>query len=219
MTVGHVVAIDGAAGSGKSTLARGLAVALGIPYINTGLMYRGLTAAALRHGTDPDDEVALTSLLDDLRFTLSGTSPPELEVQGYAEGALTTRDVELTVSTVARHPGVRERMRILQRSMGMEGAVMEGRDIATVVFPDASVKLFLVADETERSARRARERWGNDPTDIAEVLRLRDARDARTNPLEAASGATVIDTGALDIEAALAEALRIVRAAWSEDDS
>ena len=213
----RVVAIDGAAGSGKSTLARGLAAALGIPYINTGLMYRGLTAAALRHGIDAEDELALVSLLDDLRFTLSGENPAELEVEGYAEGALTTRDVELTVSTVARHPAVRERMRILQRSMGMDGAVMEGRDIATVVFADASVKLFLVADEAERSARRARERWGNDPTDVAEVLRLRDARDARTNPLEAAPGAVVIDTGALHIEAALAEALRIVRAAWSED--
>ena len=212
----HVVAIDGAAGSGKSTLARGLAVALGIPYINTGLMYRGLTAAALRHDIDPEDQVPLEALLDDLRFTLSGTKPPELEVEGYAEEALTTRDVELTVSTVARHPGIRERMRILQRSMGTDGAVMEGRDIATVVFPDASVKLFLVAEETERSERRARERWGNDPNDVAEALRVRDARDALTNPLQAAPGATVIDTGALDVEAALAEALRIVRVAWSE---
>jgi len=215
----RVVAIDGAAGSGKSTLARGLALALGIPYINTGLMYRGLTAAALRHGIDLEDEATLVALLDDLRFTLSGTSPPELEVEGYAEGALTTRDVELTVSTVARHRGVRERMRILQRSIGMEGAVMEGRDIATVVFPDASVKLFLIADEAERTSRRARERWGTDPTDVAEVLRLRDARDARTNPLEPSSGAIVIDTGALDVEAALAEALGIVRAAWSEENT
>jgi len=215
----RVVAIDGAAGSGKSTLARGLALELGVPYINTGLMYRGLTAAALQHGVDPEDEGALVGLLDGMSFTLSRTNPPELEIEGYASAALTTRDVELTVSTVARHPGVRERLRILQRSLGEDGAVMEGRDIATVVFPDASIKLFLVADEGERSARRARERLGYDPTDIAEALRLRDARDARTNPLKAAPGATVIDTGALDIEASLAEALRIVRLAWDEDES
>lgn len=215
----RVVAIDGAAGSGKSTLARGLALELGVPYINTGLMYRGLTAAARQHGVDPEDEGALVGLLDGMSFTLSRTNPPELEIEGYASAALTTRDVELTVSTVARHPGVRERLRILQRSLGEGGAVMEGRDIATVVFPDAPVKLFLIADEGERSARRARERLGNDPTDIAEALRLRDARDARTNPLKPAPGATVIDTGALDIEAALAEALRIVRVAWDEEES
>jgi cytidylate kinase len=96
---------------------------------------------------------------------------------------------------------------------------MEGRDIATVVFPDASVKLFLVADEAERTARRARERSTADPADVAEALRLRDARDARTNPLEAAPGAIVIDTGAVDVETALAAALRIVDAAWSEGEA
>jgi cytidylate kinase len=213
----RVVAIDGAAGSGKSTLARGLARSLGVPYINTGLMYRGLTAAALRSGVDQEDERGLVSLLEALRFSLSGESPPELVVEGYPEGALTSPAVEAAVSAVARHPGVRERMRVLQRSLGKDGAVMEGRDIATVVFPDASVKLFLVADEAERTARRARERAAADPAEVAEALRQRDARDARTNPLAAAPGATVIDTGAIDVETALAAALRIVHAAWAED--
>ena len=215
----RVVAIDGAAGSGKSTLARGLARSLGVPYINTGLMYRGLTAAALRSGVDQEDERGLVSLLEALRFSLSGESPPELVVEGYPEGALTSPAVEAAVSAVARHPGVRERMRVLQRSLGKDGAVMEGRDIATVVFPDASVKLFLVADQAERTARRARERAAADPAEVAEALRMRDARDARTNPLEAAPGATVIDTGAIDVETALAAALRIVDAAWSEGDA
>lgn len=213
----RVVAIDGAAGSGKSTLARGLARSLGVPYINTGLMYRGLTAAALRSGVDQEDERGLVSLLEALRFSLSGESPPELVVEGYPEGALTSPAVEAAVSAVARHPGVRERMRVLQRSLGKDGAVMEGRDIATVVFPDASVKLFLVADEAERTARRARERAAADPAEVAEALRMRDARDARTNPLAAAPGAIVIDTGAIDVETALAAALRIVNAAWAED--
>ena len=215
----RVVAIDGAAGSGKSTLARALARSLGVPYINTGLMYRGLTAAALRSGVDHEDERGLVSLLEAMRFSLSGESPPELVVEGYPEGALTSPAVEAAVSAVARHPGVRERMRVLQRSLGTDGAVMEGRDIATVVFPDASVKLFLVADQAERTARRARERAAADPAEVAEALRMRDARDARTNPLEAAPGATVIDTGAIDVETALAAALRIVRAAWSEGDA
>ncbi len=212
----RVVAIDGAAGSGKSTLARSLARELRVPYINTGLMYRGLAAAALDRGIDPDDAEGLSAVLIDLRFRLAGTGPPELEVEGYPYDALTTREVESTVSTVARHPTVRERMRVLQRGMGLQGAVMEGRDIATVVFPDASVKLFLVADETERTTRRARERAEADPSEIAEALRLRDARDARTNPLEAAPGAEIIDTTELDIDQALSAALGIVRAAWSE---
>jgi cytidylate kinase len=214
----RVVAIDGAAGSGKSTLARGLARSLGLPYVNTGLMYRGLTAAALRSGTDQEDEGGLVSLLDALRFSLSGESPPELVVEGYPDDALTSDAVETTVSTVARHPAVRERMRVLQRALGRNGAVMEGRDIATVVFPDASVKLFLVADPAERTARRARERAAADPADVAEALRVRDARDARTNPLEPAPGAIVIDTGAVDVDTALAAALRIVDAAWSGGD-
>jgi len=214
----RVVAIDGAAGSGKSTLARGLARSLGLPYINTGLMYRGLTAAALRSGIDHEDERGLVSLLDALRFALSGDSPPELVVEGYPEESLTSDAVETAVSTVARHPAVRERMRVLQRSLGGDGAVMEGRDIATVVFPDASVKLFLVADPAERTARRARERAAEDPANVAEALRVRDARDARTNPLEPAPGAIVIDTGAVDADAALAAARRIVEAAWSERD-
>ncbi len=214
----RVVAIDGAAGSGKSTLARGLARSLSLPYINTGLMYRGLTAAAIRTGVDDEDESGLVSLLEALRFSLSGESLPELVVEGYPEDALTSPAVETAVSTVARHPGVRERMRALQRSLGRDGAVMEGRDIATVVFPDASVKLFLVADQEERTARRARERAAADPADVAEALRLRDARDARTNPLEAAPGAIVIDTGAVDVQTALAEALRIVDAVWAEGD-
>ena len=214
----RVVAIDGAAGSGKSTLARGLARSLGLPYINTGLMYRGLTAAALRSGIDQEDERGLVSLLNALRFSLSGESPPELVVEGYPEDALTSDAVETAVSTVARHPAVRERMRALQRSLGGDGAVMEGRDIATVVFPDASVKLFLVADPAERTARRARERAAADPADVAEALRVRDARDARTNPLEPAPGAIIIDTGAADVDTALAAALRIVDAAWSAGD-
>ncbi|MEP6758758.1 MAG: (d)CMP kinase [Actinomycetota bacterium] len=217
MSAPRVVAIDGAAGSGKSTLSRGLARALGVPYINTGLMYRALTSAALRSSVDLEDQYALIDILGHLRFMVTGEQPPELEVEGYPAEALTTREVELTVSRVARHPRVREHMRRQQRALGVAGAVMEGRDIATAVFPDAPVKLFLRADEAERSARRARERASNDPREVARALRHRDERDARTNPLEPAPGAVVVDTGALDADAVLAQALLIVRPAWPKD--
>jgi len=93
----RVVAIDGAAGSGKSTLARALARSLGLPYVNTGLMYRGLTAAALRSGVEQEDERGLVSLLETVRFSLSGQNPPELVVEGYPEDALTSPAVEAAV--------------------------------------------------------------------------------------------------------------------------
>jgi len=209
-----LVAVDGAAGSGKTTLSRRLARILGVPYINTGLMYRGLAAAASRNQTPIEDEAALLELARDLRFTLRGQDPIELEVAGYDHAALTSPEVESTVSTVARHPSVRAWMRDRQRALGADGAVMEGRDIATVVFPDAPVKLFLHASRDARGARRATERGATDEERVAAALRARDERDAVTNPLEPAPGAVVIDTGTLDIEGTLAEALAAVHRVW-----
>jgi cytidylate kinase len=210
VTALRVVAIDGAAGSGKSTLARSLARALDLPYVNTGLMYRALAAAALRAGVGDDDPEGLLELLRGLRFTLAPTDPPQLEVEGYGLGALTSPEVESTVSAVARHPEVRRRMRALQRAMGIDhGAVMEGRDIGSVVFTDAPVKLYLAADPRARATRRAEER-GSDRR-AGEALHARDRRDAETNPHVPAPGADVIDTTDLDIEDTVAEALRVVR--------
>lgn len=209
-----VVAVDGAAGSGKTTLSRRLARILLVPYINTGLMYRGLAAAASRTHTPIEDETALLELAHNLRFTLRGADPVELEVEAYDHDELTSPEVESTVSLVARHPAVRKWMREQQRALGAAGAVMEGRDIATVVFPDAPVKLFLHAARDARGARRASERGATDEDGVADALRTRDERDARTNPLEPAAGAVVIDTGELDIDGTLAEALAAVRRVW-----
>jgi cytidylate kinase len=214
-----IVAVDGAAGSGKSTLARGLARALGVAYVNTGSMYRALTAASIRSEVDADDAEALVDLARGLRFIVAGEEPPELEVEGYTAEELTTPEVESRVSVVARHPAVRAVMRDLQRTLGAGGAVMEGRDIATVVFPDAPLKLFLRASERERSDRRARERGSLDTATVRDAIRERDAKDARTNRLEPAPGAVVLDTSDRTIDETLDAALRLARRIWPEGAS
>jgi len=202
MSAPTVVAIDGAAGSGKSTLARLLARELDLPYVNTGLMYRALTRAAL------DLDVALAELTRGLRVRLTEGAHPELEVEGYRPEDLHTGEVDAAVSRASRHPKVRELMRRAQRALGADGAVMEGRDIGTVVYPDAPVKLFLSANPLERVARRSGERGGSN---VAEELRARDERDARVNPLEPAPDAIAIDTTGATPEATLEAALQIVR--------
>lgn len=205
----RVVAIDGAAGSGKSTLARSLATQLGLPYVNTGLMYRALAASALRLGVSPDDAEVLVEVTRGLSFKLSDANPPELQVEGYDARDLTAPDVESTVSATSRHREVRELMRSAQRDLGAQGAVMEGRDIGTVVFPDAPVKIFLDAHPEARVDRRAVERGGQQG--VAEALKARDAHDARTNPLVPAPDAVLIDTGTLGIDATLQAALEAIR--------
>lgn len=212
MRAPRVVAIDGAAGSGKSTLARGLARALGIPYVNTGLMYRALTLEALERDIDPGDGEALAELMESLRFTLDHADPPELSIQGAPPRPELNGDaVERHVSTVARHPAVRDLMRTEQRRLGAGGAVMEGRDIGSVVFADAPVKLYLEADPTERARRRERERGAAAPSDVARALHDRDERDRRVNPFEPTSGAVVLDTTDLDVDGTLRAALRLIR--------
>lgn len=211
----RVIAIDGAAGSGKSTLARSLAAALDLPYVNTGLMYRALTAAALDARVPVEDEGGLVALTGGLRFSLEGSDPPELQVQGWSNDELVSLEVEANVSTVARHPGVRGMMRTLQRRLGStHGAVMEGRDIGSVVFADAPVKLYLEADPRARGRRRSAERQAVvdvDDRSVAQALRRRDERDAVTTPHEPSEGAVVIDTTDLDEPQTLARALSVVR--------
>ena len=210
MSPSGVIAIDGAAGSGKSTLARNLAEILGLPYINTGLMYRALTRAALDRGVDLDDGEALAELTRGLRVHVRGGAPPELEVEGYAATMLASDVVDSAVSRVARHPEVRALMCEAQRDLGAGGVVMEGRDIGTVVFPDADVKLFLSALPAAREARRSGERRAADP-DVARELRARDARDARVNALEPAPDAVAIDTTYASPTETLDLALAVVR--------
>jgi CMP/dCMP kinase len=213
-----IVAIDGAAGSGKSTLARSLATELGVPYLNTGVMYRALARSALDRGIDPTDAEAVTAVLESLRFTLSSGDPPrELWVEGRRPGSeLWAPDVEAAVSTVAAHPAVRARMVELQRTLGNGGGVVEGRDIGSVVFPHATAKIFLEAARSTRTERRAAERnaaGAHDLARVGEALRSRDARDARTNPHAPSAGAAIIDTTDLEVDDVLRAARELVRRA------
>ena len=212
MSVPRVVAIDGAAGSGKSTLARSLASRLELPYVNTGSMYRALAAAAIRERVRPDDAPSLLALTRGLRFIVRVEPPGGLEVEGYGVEELSSIEVESTVSRVASHPVVRAHMRREQRELGeAHGAVMEGRDIASVVFTDAPVKLYLRAPSALRARRRAVERMDETIREVATALHERDDRDARTNPHEPAPGAVVIDTTDLDAGATFEAALAVMR--------
>jgi cytidylate kinase len=212
-----LIAIDGPAGSGKSTLARRLAVTLDLPYVNTGVMYRALTLEALRRVIDPHDGPGLATLAGRMRFDLDTTvRPPELVIDGERpDPELTAPHVESTVSEVARHPEVRGVLRAAQRSLCEGGGVVEGRDIGTVVAPDADVKIFLEAEQTERIARRTQER-GSSPEPVGRALSDRDALDARTNPLEPAADAVAIDTTGMDADAVYEAALAVVRARLAE---
>ncbi|HZA61156.1 MAG TPA: (d)CMP kinase [Actinomycetota bacterium] len=193
---GPVVAIDGPAGAGKTTLGRRLAEALDLPFITTGVMYRAVARAALDGGVDVEDETTLAELAGGLAFSVSATgAPPELLVAGAPPGEeLQASEVEAVVSVVARHPEVREVLRAQQRRLGVPGCVMEGRDIGTVVFPDADVKVFLGADPEERAGRRIVERGAGGSGDLAGALARRDALDATTNPLRPADDAHAVDT-------------------------
>jgi cytidylate kinase len=211
LTADRVVAIDGPAGSGKSTLAAGLARTLRLPHLNTGRMYRALAAAALQRGVGVDDERGLVEVTQGLRFTVTPPPDAELVVEGFGEDTLTTLEVEATVSAVSRHPEVRDLMRRIQRTLGEGGAVIEGRDIGSVVFPDAAVQIFLVAPTPDRVERRADERSAGED-DIAASLRERDRDDARTNPFVPAGDAVILDTGLSGIQDTLDRALDVVRA-------
>jgi cytidylate kinase len=193
-----IVAIDGPAGSGKSTVAQALARRLGFRYLDTGAMYRALTWVALGAGVDPQDGDALVLLARERPVSFDAEG--RVEIAGRDVSAeIRAAEIDRAVPLVARHPGVREVMRERQRSLGTRGdAVIEGRDIGTVVAPAAEVKVFLVAAETERARRRTADRPGADADALAADLRARDERDAvNTRP---AADAVVLDTTELSVE-------------------
>jgi cytidylate kinase len=214
---GIVVAIDGPAGSGKSTLARRLAETLDLPYLNTGLMYRALTLEAHRREIHADDGSGLASLAREMTFDLDWTArPPDLLVDGARPGTeITSADVESRVSRVARHPEVRAVLRAEQRRLCERGGVVEGRDIGTVVAPDAEVKLYLEATTGERIARRAHQRTALQGT-VGDALTARDTLDSRTNPLRPADDATPIDTTSLSADEVYESALATIRTRLAE---
>lgn len=193
-----IVAIDGPAGAGKSTVARALADRLGFRYLDTGAMYRAVTWLAMQRGLDLGNEEALAQLArehpvlfsDDERVWIAGTD---------VTSSIRETRVDRMVPVVARHHEVREVMRERQRQLGREGdVVIEGRDIGTVVAPDAEVKVYLVAERDERAKRRVAERPGIGADALATDMRLRDESDAAR--MQPAPDATEIDTTTLEVE-------------------
>jgi CMP/dCMP kinase len=199
-----VVAIDGPSGVGKTTVSRAVASALGLPYLDTGAYYRLATLVTLRRGAHPTSADAVLAAIADAdidfiegRLLLAGED---------VTTALRGEDVTSAVSVVAAHRRVREVIVDLQRSWVERNggsAVVEGRDIGTVVFPDAKVKVFLTADPATRARRRAgdEEASGRDLDDIASGLRARDAADSNreASPLRPADDAVTIDTTDLTV--------------------
>ena len=208
-----IVAIDGPAGSGKSTIAKEIARQLGFNKLDTGAMYRAVTFAALDRGIDLDDEAAIDALAKqiEIRFTNGTGEDTRLTIDGQdASAAIRTPQVDANVSKVSAYPGVRAAMLIHQRRAA-EGRdiVAEGRDIGTVVFPNAQVKVFLTADPRERARRRVLQRHQNDAQPLkAEVdetldaLKQRDKLDSSREvaPLVPAEDAVHVDSTAHTID-------------------
>lgn len=217
------IAIDGPAASGKSTLARDLAVRLGYLFFDTGIMYRAVTWAALDRGVDVNLEQALTALAESIRIDV--TPPSQGDGRAYdvlVDGqdvtwAIRSAEVEADVSQVSAYPGVRRAMSAQQRRIGQRGrVVMVGRDIGTVVLPEAEVKLYLVASAEERARRRFLElQQRGQPADYAQILdamRERDRIDSTRDvaPLRPAEDAILIDSDALDASQVLAVVFQVL---------
>jgi CMP/dCMP kinase len=203
-----IVAIDGPAGAGKSTVARTLASRLGVRYLDTGAMYRALTWLALEDGVSLEDGTALGSLAEAAPISFAGD---RVLIRGEdVTEAIRLPKIDRAVSTVARHPEVREVMRERQRELAPQGdAVIEGRDIGTIVCPDAEVKVYLVADAAERARRRVAERPEVGAEALATDLRLRDERDAVQ--MQPAPDAERIDTTDLSVEEVVDRIERLIQ--------
>lgn len=211
MTASLVIAVDGPAAAGKGTLARRLAAQLGLPYLDTGLLYRATGRRVLDAGADPADPAAAEQA--------ARTLTPE----DFTRNDLRNPAADAAASKVAAIPAVRAALLDFQRSFGAaHGAVLDGRDIGTVVFPEARVKLFVTASPEARAARRHAELAARGPApslaEVAAEMAARDARDAARDvaPLVPAADAILLDTTGLDAEQAFQAALRIVESSKSK---
>ena len=214
----RVIAIDGPAGSGKSTVARALARRLDLDYLDTGAMYRAVAFAALRADVDPMDAEPVGRLAQSITLTVGDT----VEVDGV-DATIEIRGPEVTraVSAVAANPVVRNEMRRRQREWAQKrgGGVIEGRDIGSVVFPEAIVKVYLTASDEERARRRSKEVLDLDYDTVAADIARRDHVDATRahSPLVVPEGATLIDTSGRTIDEVVETVLQHVHDAEPGD--
>jgi cytidylate kinase len=200
-----VIAVDGPAASGKGTVARALAARFGLPHLDTGTLYRAVALNLLRWGGDPDSEFAALRACDGIAGL---ADDPELRTETV--GGLASR--------ISAYPAVREALLLRQRDFAGQpgGAVLDGRDIGTVIAPDASAKLFVTASADARAERRLKELEERGLTahldDVLLDIHARDERDSHraTAPLARADDAVLLDTTGLDRDAAVAEAIRLV---------
>jgi cytidylate kinase len=229
--VGFVIVIDGPSGAGKSTTARAVAERLGILFLDTGALYRALALRVLRGGVSPRDEAAVEACSREARIDLAGEpgSPHVLLDGADVSREIRTPEVSELSSRLATQPAVRRRLVEIQREFARRGPVVaEGRDLGTVVFPEAQVKIYLDADLSTRAERRAREMQARGIAlsrgDVQEDLARRDARDQgrADSPLRRANDAHVLDTTGLGEDAQREAVLQIVRShpecppAWRE---
>ncbi len=220
-TRGLVIAIDGPSGAGKSTLARLLADRLGYVYIDTGAMYRSIGWKAAQEGIDPADEARLAELCSRTEVSIRQNDSPRFFVDSVdVTGLIRTPEMGMIASAVSRSPAVRARLLVLQRELGKKGSVvMDGRDIGTVVFPDADVKFYLIATAGERGRRRYQElREKGMDVDLAKItseIEQRDKQDSGRDiaPLRKAEDAVLVDSSALTIDEVLDFMLAVIRKA------
>ena len=217
---GLTIAIDGPSGAGKSTVARSLARRLGYVYIDTGAMYRSLALRVKGKGISPEDELALKRLALSLRirFATEGEQTRVFCEDEDITEAIRTPEISRLASSISKQKGVREALVQMQREMGKEGGVvLEGRDIGTVVFPDADVKFYLDAESSERTKRRYDEMIGKgvkaDLEKIREELLQRDYNDTHRvhSPLKKATDAVLVDSTHRSVEEVVEEMVRVIK--------
>lgn len=199
-----VIAIDGPAGVGKSTVAKLVAGKLGLPYLDTGSIYRAIAWLLDSSGIAAEDETAVKNVLDDMTISLDGS---EISVNGTdVTDAIRTTKIDKLVSAVSALKSVRESILAVQRAQAENGLVADGRDIGTVVLPDADLKIFLTASAEERAKRRCKERTARgEQADYDEIFRQVNERDRadisrEISPLRPALGAVILDTTEMTLE-------------------